>query len=658
MKYFSTRLLIVCLVLQSLSAIAQPAWQWGKSGGSIGDSGSSEVEDVIDMATDNKGNLYVLAKVYGIAHVAGQTGIGNFDRVVVASWSCNGNFRWKKILGSGSLCTGESLRTDTLGGVYITGAMYSSFGAVGGPGYFDADSVLDFNNKNMYVIKYDTSGTLKWLKMPEPDTLSPGNPMAASHDMDVAPNGDIYLYCQLKPGTFDNGAFSVSSRKLYVLKYNASGVFQSVTPLSITATGGSSGNGFPNPSTAYFKRDHKNGRYYLCGRYESVFGNMSMGNTTMTKPAYLGSFDSNGNSLWVKQNNGNALNGGMISSRVATDADENIYIGGITYSGDGWNGYTFTNDSFTTLTNSCPFVVKMDKNGSNIWATNAQSAGSNNYAGITLANNTVACAGPYVKMSWGGYMVSQPETGSPLTDNFLVRINATTGTVIGMDSLKSNLGLDENANALTSDRNGNIYVGGRFQYDLFVASNTLNTVGGDFDWFVAKYGSANCNCIVPVPNYSHAPTTGNTINFTYTGTTPYTNISWNFGDGSPASSQVNPSHTYAVAGTYNVCVTITNACGSNTYCRSVSTNGVGINEVAGFEEVHIYPNPAVQSMTIENVASGMGMAVYNTTGQCVLKTIASGNKAVIDVSSLSNGIYIIRLTGKDGRQGTSKFVKQ
>jgi PKD repeat protein len=653
MKCFFTQWLIICLIFLNVPCTAQTSWQWGKSGGSIADNGSAKIEDVVDMATDTKGNLYILAKVYGIAHVNGQLGIGNFDRVVIASWSCTGNFRWRKILGSGSLCTAESLKTDTLGGVYVAGAMYS-YPAVGGPGYFDTDSTMDYNGKTMFVVKYDTTGTLKWLKMPEPDTVSVGNPMAAAHDMDVAPNGDIYLYCQLKPGVYDNGAFTISAHKLHVLKYNANGVFQSTTSLNITTPGS---NSFPNASNAYFKRDHKNGRYYVCGRYESAFGNMSIGNTVITKPAYLGSFDNNGNSLWAKQSNGNTLNGGMISSRVATDADENIYIGGITYSGDGWNGYVFTNDSFTTLVNSCPFVVKMDKNGNNIWATNAQSSGGNNYAGITLSNNTIACAGPYVKISWGGFTVAQPATGSPMTDNFLVRMNAATGTIIGMDSLKSTFGLDENANALASDKNGNFYVGGRFQYDLFVASNTLTSVGGDFDWFVAKYGSANCNCNIPVPNFSHTGS-GNTFNFTYTGTTPYTSISWNFGDGSPESAQPNPSHIYTTTGTYNVCVTVTNACGSNTYCKSVSTSGVGIKEMPGFEEVNIYPNPAMQNITIENTASGIGIAVYNTTGQCVLQTLTSGNKTVIDVSNLSNGIYIIRLTGKDARQGMSKFIKQ
>jgi PKD repeat protein len=657
MKCFSTLWLCICLLLLDLSSAAQPSWQWGKRGGSLGDDGGvGNVEDVIDIATDTKGNIYVLGKAYATGNVDGHVGISNFDRLIIASWNCNGNFRWKKVFGSGSSCIGRSLRADTLGGVYICGAM-ASYNAVGGPGYFDTDSTLNFNNRTLFVVKYDTTGTLKWLKMPQPDTVSVSNPSGA-FDMDVAPNGDVYLYSQLTPGGYDNGAFTITANKLYVLKYNASGLFQNVTPLNLTVSGSVSvGYGYFNASNAHFKRDHKNGRYYLCGKYASDFGTMTFGSTNITKPAYLGSFDSNGNNLWTKQNNGNSFNAGMISGRAVIDDDENIYIGGITYSGDGWNGHIFTNDFYTTFATSCPFIVKMDKNGNNIWAVNAQSSGGNNFAGIAMANNTIACTGPYVQLKWGDFKVEQP-AGLPKYDNFLARIDASTGLAIGMDSLKSTYGFEELSSAITSDRNGNFYVGGQFEYDLFVGPNTLSSMGGDVDWFVAKFGSPNCNCTVPTANFSHASGSGNTFNFTYTGTTPYTGISWDFGDGSPAASQVNPSHTYAASGTYNVCVTVTNACGSNTYCKSITTNEVSINKIPGFEMVNIYPNPATQSITISNIEQGVDIAVYNTTGQCVIQTLTSGNKAIIDVSKLSNGIYIIRLTGKDGKQGMSKMIKQ
>ncbi|MBL7784289.1 MAG: M4 family metallopeptidase [Chitinophagales bacterium] len=46
---------------------------------------------------------------------------------------------------------------------------------------------------------------------------------------------------------------------------------------------------------------------------------------------------------------------------------------------------------------------------------------------------------------------------------------------------------------------------------------------------------------------------------------------WDFGDGTTATTQ-NATHTYTAAGTYNVCLTVVNNCGSNNVCESVSVN--------------------------------------------------------------------------------------
>ncbi|UTW60904.1 PKD domain-containing protein [bacterium SCSIO 12741] len=61
-----------------------------------------------------------------------------------------------------------------------------------------------------------------------------------------------------------------------------------------------------------------------------------------------------------------------------------------------------------------------------------------------------------------------------------------------------------------------------------------------------------------------------------TGTTPGTSYFWNFGDGNYAYS-ANPSHGYAVSGSYVVCLTITdslNNC-SSTRCDTISVQGGG-----------------------------------------------------------------------------------
>ena len=47
---------------------------------------------------------------------------------------------------------------------------------------------------------------------------------------------------------------------------------------------------------------------------------------------------------------------------------------------------------------------------------------------------------------------------------------------------------------------------------------------------------------------------------------------WDFGDGSTSTEQ-NPSYTYTEEGTYTVCLTVENACGTNTTCSDVSFGG-------------------------------------------------------------------------------------
>lgn len=63
--------------------------------------------------------------------------------------------------------------------------------------------------------------------------------------------------------------------------------------------------------------------------------------------------------------------------------------------------------------------------------------------------------------------------------------------------------------------------------------------------------------------------TGLTANFTdQTSPTP-TAWLWAFGDGN-TSTQQNPTHTYATAGSYNACLAITDSCGTDTTCQLVT----------------------------------------------------------------------------------------
>jgi PKD repeat protein len=74
-------------------------------------------------------------------------------------------------------------------------------------------------------------------------------------------------------------------------------------------------------------------------------------------------------------------------------------------------------------------------------------------------------------------------------------------------------------------------------------------------------------CVLPTAGFNSSTNSliASFANTSSGGTTYF----WNFGDGSNSLAQ-NPSHTYATAGTYNVCLITFNACYSDTLCQSVT----------------------------------------------------------------------------------------
>ena len=102
--------------------------------------------------------------------------------------------------------------------------------------------------------------------------------------------------------------------------------------------------------------------------------------------------------------------------------------------------------------------------------------------------------------------------------------------------------------------------------------------------------AASTPCIA-LANFTFS-TAGLNANFTNTSTVTggtISSYSWNFGDASPLSSLASPTHTYANAGTYTVCLTVTgvdsaqNTCTDDTcFTVTVSQQGSSCNANANF----------------------------------------------------------------------------
>ena len=74
-------------------------------------------------------------------------------------------------------------------------------------------------------------------------------------------------------------------------------------------------------------------------------------------------------------------------------------------------------------------------------------------------------------------------------------------------------------------------------------------------------------CAIADPSFSFS-VSDRDVRFTDESMNSPTSWLWDFGDGN-TSTQQNPQHTYQAYGTYTVCLTVLNACGADSTCKSV-----------------------------------------------------------------------------------------
>lgn len=166
------------------------------------------------------------------------------------------------------------------------------------------------------------------------------------------------------------------------------------------------------------------------------------------------------------------------------------------------------------------------------------------------------------------------------------------------------------------------------------------------------------------------------IQYVYNTSTNYTAASWTI--------EVFPNNpfgyndtlivgdTAGYSGTYfpnsRVCLTVTNAFGSDVYCDTVRNSPCpGINEI-GLSNIHLYPNPASSYITIdmsdnndEVTKNYMTIEVYNILGEKQKQFARNSTEKVVNlnINELPQGMYIATIVGSKGERRTlGRFVKE
>ena len=332
----------------SMSSLSSPTWEWAKS------AGDTNPDVGRDIAVDIFGNTYVIGTYFGTVTFGDFTLTSWGPQVFVAKLSSHGIWLWATSttgVGNPSYDFG-GIAVDIYMNVYITGDISGSatFG----------DTTIDGYQGNVFVAKLDRNGAWQWAVSAGREESSLGWAIGIGIAADFL--GNAYI-----TGPFD-GTITFGKTTLtnpyslsvpFVAKINSRGIWRWAT----SATKSSSDDDDWGYSIAVdFGRN-----VYVTGFFE---GDLSFNNITLTSQGgsdvFVTKFNPRGVCKWAKSAGGAERDGG---TGIAVDRAKNIYITGA-FSNSATFGNTTLTSPFYTV-----FVAKLDRNGAWQWATAAGDAG-------------------------------------------------------------------------------------------------------------------------------------------------------------------------------------------------------------------------------------------------------------------------------------------
>jgi hypothetical protein len=275
--------------------------------------GTEEYDEARGVATDSSGNVYVVGGTKGRLN-----GISNSGRtdVFVIKFNSSGTRKWTKPLGTWQTDLANGVATDSSGNVYVTGVTYRHL-----------DGNTSAGNSDLFVVKYNSSGTKQWTKQLGTSSRDHARGVATDSSGNVYVTGDTY-------GGLD-GNTNAGSNDLFVVKYNSSGTKQWTKQLGTSST--DLANGVVTDSSGNI--------YVAGGTYGGLDGNINAGNSDL----FVVKYNSSGTQQWTKQMGSSSSD---YDYGVATDSSRNVYVSGDTYGGPDNNTNAGYNDLFVVKYNS------------------------------------------------------------------------------------------------------------------------------------------------------------------------------------------------------------------------------------------------------------------------------------------------------------------
>lgn len=557
---------------------------------------------------------------------------GTSENVMFASYTCGGQMRFAKLI-SGNSIQPQGVVCDTTGHVYVAVYAFHGSTTVTTLRIGYDTSITGLVNQTQMLTQYDTSGHLNWIRFVGDNTTATHAYASNARNTFVAMDGDnnVHYINTTKYGAPLTPTIT-SHYGNYDLKYDASGNLLSVKRLQLDTSlylingiclDKSSGklyvHGYRDFDTYIDSTYHpyvaafdtaRNliwkdtlAEYCFSGLGYAAFASITadgMGSLYMTgagngcvvfktdtfvnsmtgQAAFIMRTDTAGNVRWMRgfsastsinahfgitvMPNGNVAAAGGMAGTITTGTHTMV-----TYSGEGQNssfaildtaGYVDTLHQIhgTGFYDRANCIVS-DRTGSLYIGGQVET---DTWAGSLTPYTSVGGNSDFYVMKYGVDCDCTAMPTAAFTDTgTITRGFAYTGTLAGYDSVVWSFGdgsTDTGLHVIHTYTTADTFTVCARVYtscgtDLYCKTFIIPCVGG------------------PAASFSMSGT-GLTRSFTFTGaSTGLTGpVSWTFTGGTGATSGSPVSHVFPSAGTYTVCVTATNACGSTTTCNPVT----------------------------------------------------------------------------------------
>lgn len=290
------------------------------------------------VAIDQDGNIFVCGVTEANVDSALTSAVGDRD-YFIAKYNTDGERLWIKQSGVPAYrAYGESVTTDALGNIYVTG--YTNGNLLTGTG--PATGTND-----LFVAKYNTDGVLLWTKQSGSDTnIIFGRSIAAD------PDGNIIVGGSTTVNVVTGSEHATGAFDYFITQYDTNGDAQWTVQRGVPSHYTFAGNTLTDAS----------GNIYL-GGYTS--GNVISGSGAATgmQDCFIAKYTPSGTLDWIKQIG--VTNAIITCTALAADHMGNVIVGGATSQGLPNDGLPNTFNTLMGIDDG--FIIKYNASGAIQW---------------------------------------------------------------------------------------------------------------------------------------------------------------------------------------------------------------------------------------------------------------------------------------------------